>query len=203
MPDYGSGILGPLGARTVSPAAAWTECAVWGFGDSILRQDSPALQATVNLAYDAQGSRTTRGSVDALEQAVGLYGQPAKVLMASGTNDVFDPTQMGPELNRVKALVPDAYVVWVDAFVCRTPYPVATQLADLRNTAWVNAQIEEARVTYGWGLVRWSRFLSQVPSRIAQRLRPDGVHTNTPADAPYPTNSGQAARNAMIAAALA
>lgn len=205
MVDYGSGVLGPLGARTTSAPSTFETAkndGVWAFGDSILRQDAYTLQQLMGstfLAIDAQSSQKTKGCVDFLQNAVCTYGQPNLVLMACGTNDIFEPPLIAAEIERAKDIAPSARIVWVDIFACRFPYPVATQLADLRNTGWVNYLIHEA---HGIDVVGWNKFLCEKPNRIAQRLKPDGVHTNTPADAPDPANNGQAARNAMIWAAL-
>lgn len=200
MVDYGSGVLGPLGTRTVS--GDWDQAGVWAFGDSILRADYPDLVARVPvaLAVDAQSSRPTPGCVDALEERLTACASPAVVVMACGTNDIFDPPAMAAQTERVHALLPGTSVVWVDTWVRRWKRTDSTEqrLFDQQNSGWVNAYIHEAAGRFGWRVARWSGYLSS-PNSSGALNRPtqclvDGVHTS---------EVGRAVRNTLIAQALA
>jgi len=204
MVDYGSGTLGPLGTRTTSPAegfAAARTDGVWAFGDSILRNDYPDLctRLAVPLAVDAQSSRNTEGCVDALEDHVTAHGEPARVVMACGTNDIFNPPAIVTQIDRVAFLLPDTQVIWVDTWVRRWKRTdsIEQRLADQQNSGWVNAHIHEAAGRFDWGLVRWGQYLSTPNSSGALRppqLLIDGVHT---------AEAGRVVRNTLIAQALA
>jgi hypothetical protein len=85
-------------------------------------------------------------------------------------------------------------VYWVNAQVARTSQPPAVQLADQRNSAWINLQLADARQRHpNLRIVRWAEFLAAQPWRLTTYLR-DGVHTSVPL--------GQNARNELIVRAI-
>lgn len=199
MSDYGSGTLGPLGARTVSTDTQFEGTrtgGVWAFGDSILRADGPDLAQRLYdttgmlLAVDSQSSRPTAGCVDALADRVGAHGPPSTVLMAAGTNDIFDPPAMAAQVERVRSLCPAAVVVWPTVYVRRWSQALGVQIFDTQNSGWVNAYLHEAA---GLRLVGWFEYLCR-PNSSGNLNRPgqclsDGVHT---------TETGRIARNTLI-----
>jgi len=111
--------------------------------------------------------------------------------MATGSNDIFRPTYMGPATRKVRNLVGSGTkIVWVNVYVMRAGVTATMQAYDLKISRTVNAAIAAAPVD---AVVDWSRFLMAKPARPGAYLR-DGVHTTT---------SGQAARNALILARVA
>jgi hypothetical protein len=135
--------------------------------------------------------------VDALQEWATTYGLPARILMATGSNDIFCPPVFRAQVERAMSIVgPDRLVVWVNVHVSRWSQPAAVQVADQRNSGWVNSQLADAAAAHpNLRVVRWAELLAGKPGyRIPTYLR-DGVHTSVPA--------GQAARNAMLVEALA
>jgi hypothetical protein len=83
-------------------------------------------------------------------------------------------------------------VYWVNVQASRTSQSAAVQLADQRNSGWINLQLADAQKRYpNLKIVHWAEFLAAKPSRLtpAMYLR-DGVHTTVPL--------GQNARNELI-----
>jgi hypothetical protein len=113
--------------------------------------------------------------------------------MAVGTNDIFDPTPMAAQIDRVMGLLPaSTQVFWMDVQCCRVAGTF--QVADQRNTGWVNDQIHDGVGRHSnLGLIPWFSWFASAPSREAAYLV-DGVHTNT--------TNGAAFRSAAILEAL-
>ncbi len=200
--DHGSGSLGSWEAasRRISTSATVKTTVrrdgVLLFGDSISVQDAPALASLLQrssgltTAINAWNMRPTAPAVDELEQWARRYGLPRRIVMATGSNDIFAPPVMAEQVERVMSVVGRRRMVfWVDVHVSRTSQSSAVRAADLANSAWVNDQIEEVAARHP--LLRVIRWSDRVASPTTQRwyLR-DGVHTN-------PT--GQSVRNSMIA----
>jgi lysophospholipase L1-like esterase len=147
------------------------------FGDSItvagykqLAADKPGWRLAVN-------ARSGRGTADAVNQALAAPYLPPHVVMAVGANDVMNPPVMAAQIRRLRdALEPRGIqVYWVTAHVVRTRGTAAQQLADQRNSGWVNAQIQAGCVA-PCKVIDWASFLAAYPSyRIPNYLR-DGVH---------------------------
>jgi hypothetical protein len=86
-------------------------------------------------------------------------------------------------------------VFWVNTQIARTAKAASIQLADQRNSAWINSQLSDAQKKYpNLRIIRWSEYLAAQPSRLTTFLR-EGVHTTVPA--------GQNARNELIVQAIA
>lgn len=147
--DYGSGAWGgPTGTPTQD--AAWgTPGVVVGIaGDSITNRCAPELRAALLTeagvvlavrAWSGQNTANTRA------WALSLTYKPQILIMATGTNDIFDPPVMAGEIAAVKAGLPaTTTLVWTDVHAARAAYPAATQLADQRNSGWVSNQIHAA-----------------------------------------------------------
>lgn len=194
---YGSGQLGSwnlLGRSTSSDAVfANARSGVWVYGDSIMRADYANLAAGlagkgVASALDAQAGLPTVPAVDRLAARVARQGSPRVLLMATGSNDIFNPSYIASQTARVRSLVGlRTTVVWVNVYVRRVSVSATTREYDMRNSRTVNAAIAAGPVDR---VVDWYGYLSAKPSRPTAYLR-DGVHT---------TISGQAARNALILA---
>lgn len=146
MTDCGSGSLGAWSGNARTLDTTWGTADVGIVGDSITVRGYPVLRSalaghSLTLAVDAQGGRPTTPAVDALLARPQL---PATLIMATGTNDIFDPTVMATQVARVVngvAALGVEHLLWVDVQCCRTSKTAAVQLADQRNTGWVNDQI--------------------------------------------------------------
>lgn len=175
---YGAGEPGPPLTRTITGDMATADVAL--FGDSIAQVGTPEVQKRLaargwTLATDNQASRTTRMTVDAVLAQPTL---PDRIIMAIGSNDVYNPPVMAAEITRLLAGVaaknPQARVFWVDVQVARTNVTAAVQLAQQRNTMWVNRQIW-AGCTGACTVINWASWFYADPSRFTRYLR-DGVH---------------------------
>ncbi|MGW6281539.1 hypothetical protein [Kribbella sp. NPDC055071] len=204
---YGSGQLGAWTqqGKAISSAATIAYVlendGVFMFGDSIAVQDGKALGTRLNgrdgssLAVHNWSGRPTAPAVDALQSWATTYGLPRRILMATGTNDIFNPPAMAAQIDRAMRIVGSSRtVIWVNTQISRTTQSSAVQVADQRNSAWVNSQLSEAQGRYSnLRIVKWAEFLAAKPSRLNTYLR-QGVHTTIP--------QGQDSRNELIVQAL-
>lgn len=205
---YGSGELGDwtiLGKAIASEATITyvrDHDGVYMFGDSIAVQDGKALATRLlsrtgkTLAVHNWSGRPTAPAVDALQSWAAKYGLPRRILMATGTNDIFNPPAFAAQVDRtMKIAGPQRTVIWVNTQIARTAKSATVQLADQRNSAWVNSQLSDAQKKYpNLHIVRWAEYLAAKPTRLTMYLR-EGVHTTVP--------SGQASRNELIVQAIA
>lgn len=192
--DYGSGTLGPwqTWGHSVDPPGAtgdWVDTAYDGdpiadvgiIGDSITAASWTNLSNSLaaqgkTLAVDYWSGRPTTPAVD---RALSLTTKPRLLIMAMGTNDIFDPSVMSAQIARLRAGMPaTTTVLWVDVQAARPGY----ELADQRNSGWVNNSIRE-QCTAPCVVVPWSWWFASNPSRLGLYLNPDGVHTNTAGNA--------------------
>jgi hypothetical protein len=204
---YGSGTLGPWanGTKAISTAAQIQHTretnGVYMFGDSISVQDGKALATRLlkrdgsQMAVHNWASRPTSGAVDALQQWATTYGLPRRILMASGSNDIFDPPKFAAQVERAMSIVgSNRTVFWVNLQVVRKAVTAPFQLADQRNSSWLNMQLYDEQEKYpNLRIIRWAEWLWVKPYRLANYLR-DGVHPTVPL--------GQDARNELIVQAL-
>lgn len=203
--QYGSGELGDwtsLGRlistdKQIVPAVE--RDGIYLFGDSITvataRGLAELLAPETLVAVNAWSGRPTTPAVDALAEWVATYGVPRRIVMACGTNDIFAPNVMAAQIERTMSIAgPDRTVIWVNVQASRWSKTPDVQVADQRNSGWINTQIAEAAGRHSnLRVVRWSEFLSAYPTRLTAYLS-DGVHT---------TAEGGAARNALIRSAVA
>lgn len=204
---YGSGALGDwtVLSHAIAPEATITYVrdndGVYMFGDSIAVQDAKALASQLiarsgkTIAVHNWSGRPTAPAVDALQNWATQYGMPRRILMATGTNDIFNPPAFGPQVDRTMRIVGSKRtVVWVNVQCARTAKSAAVQLADQRNSAWINSQLSDAAKKYpNLKIVHWAESLAASPTHLTTYLR-EGVHTSVPA--------GQTARNNLILQAL-
>jgi hypothetical protein len=204
---FGSGTLGPwqAHAKVISSAAHIRHVVaadgVVLFGDSIAVQDGAALgrllarRTGVSLAEHSWSGEPTSAAVDALAVWAREFGLPPRIVMAVGSNDIFDPAAFTAQVDRAMRIAgPGRTVYWVNVQVSRTDEPDATQVADQRNSAWIDLQLAQAYQRYpNLRIVHWAEYLAARPSRLRTLLR-DGRHTTVPA--------GQNARNALIVQAI-
>jgi hypothetical protein len=204
---YGSGALGPwegLSKRIstltqIRPVLA--NDGLFMFGDSISVQDGYSLAQRLldrtgdQLAVHNWSGRPTAPAVDALAEWAQAYGLPRRILMATGSNDIFTPPVFAAQVDRTMSIVgPTRTVIWVNVQVARTSQSAAVQLADQRNSGWINLQLADAQKRHpNLRIVHWAEFLAAKPSRLTMYLS-DGVHTTVPL--------GQDARNELIVQAI-
>ncbi|MFI5729993.1 hypothetical protein ACIA49_07750 [Kribbella sp. NPDC051587] len=203
----GSGRLGPwenLSRRISSVAkirATVRGDGVFMFGDSIAVQDGPALEQLVAaqtgtpVAVHDWSGQPASAAVDALAEWSRKYGLPDRIVMAVGTNDIFEPSAFATEVEQaMKIAGPRRTVYWVNVHANRFDMSAAVQSADRANSELINHALDQAAVRHrNLHVVRWSEFLSARTGQVRTYLR-DGIHTTQPA--------GQKARNALIAQAL-
>ncbi|WP_328328872.1 hypothetical protein OHA70_04625 [Kribbella sp. NBC_00382] len=169
---------------------------VFMFGDSLGVAGGPVLAERLmarthdGLAMDAWSGRPTAPAADALALWARTYGLPGRILIETGSNDIFDPPVITAQIDRVLQIVGRTRtVIWVNVWVARR----STTAADRRNSAWVNRQLAAAtRRHSNLQLVHWAEFIAADPKRERRYLR-DGVHT---------TPLGRDARNELIIRAL-
>jgi GDSL-like Lipase/Acylhydrolase family len=204
---YGSGTLGPWQnlLRRITPddqiQDVLTFNGIFMFGDSIAVQDGVALEHLLaartgdSIAVHDWSGQPTSAAVDALAGWARDYGLPSRIVMAVGTNDIFDPPAFGAQVERAMATAgPKRTVYWVNVEVSRFRQSADVQAADRANSAWINQQLEEAAARHpNLKIIHWSEFLNTQPDGLAKYLR-DGVHTSEPV--------GRTARNELIAEAL-
>ncbi len=204
---YGSGTLGPWQnlLRRITPEDqirdVLTFNGIFMFGDSIAVQDSSALEDLLaartgdSIAVHNWSGQPTSAAVDALAGWSRDYGLPSRIVMAVGTNDIFDPPAFGAQVERAMALAgPKRTVYWVNVEVSRFRQSEDVQAADRANSAWINQQLEEAARRHpNLRIIHWAEYLNSQPAGLDKYLR-DGVHTSEPV--------GRAARNELIAEAL-
>lgn len=175
--DYGSGTGGgPVGTPVRSTIPYTNISDVMIVGDSITVRGYKDLAAALpgkRLAVDAQAGRNTADSIDSLfaSMRAGMVLPPV-LIMATGSNDVFDPFVMAAQVKRLLAGVPPGTrVYWVDVQVSRP----ATAVADQRNSAQVNRAIWLG-CTGSCTVISWATFFAVKPARIGWYLDSGGVH---------------------------
>jgi len=147
-----------------------------------------------SVCLDARRSQATADALDYFRTTSAFPPYVDVVVMATGSNDIFDPAVMTAQVARARRYAGTRPVVWVTTWVHRTIGHPALVSHDLRNSVRVNAA--ERRVVAAsprTALVDWYSFLQAKPGRASAYLV-DGVH---------PSTRGAAARNALIVAALA
>lgn len=204
---FGSGDLAPWTGLTKAISTASTiertrqNNGVFMFGDSLGVQDGKALAqrllSALNLpiAVNNWSGRPTKETVDALAQWKANYGLTRRILMASGTNDIFTPSVFAAQVDRAMGIAGTSRTVfWVNTQVARTTVNTAVQLADQRNSAWINLQLADAQRRHpNLRIVHWAEWLAAKPTRLGTYLR-QGIHTSVP--------YGQDARNELIVQAI-
>jgi hypothetical protein len=204
---YGSGLLASW-TNTTRAISTPTQIqrtratnGVFMFGDSISVQDGKALAIRMldrdgsQMAVHNWTGRPTSGAVDALQQWASTYGLPHRILMASGSNDIFDPPKFAAQVDRAMHIAGQSRTVfWVNIQAVRSAMTASVQLADQRNTSWLNMQLYDAQEKYpNLRIIRWAEWLWIKPYRLVNYLR-DGVHPSVPL--------GQDARNELITQSL-
>jgi hypothetical protein len=174
--NYGSGVY-PGPTTSVIQDPGWASSSLqWGMvGDSITYRCAPELRAAfsakgINLAIRANSG----ADMDAINTWLeSLTYMPDRIIVAGGTNNVFDPFSMKAEIARTKAAIGlGTELVWVDTYVGRS----ATLADDIRNSGQVNDAIHAA--VPADHVVDWLANLTSTRGRglaISYYLQ-DGVH---------------------------
>ena len=173
MPDYGSGTLGDWSSSAHGVIGNWATSDIGIIGDSIttlgwqtLRDD--LLDHGKSLAVNYWSGRPTTPAMDWLMSNTVL---PPVVIVACGTNDIYNPPVMEAQVARAQRAGTEFF--WIDVQASRWSQPASVQVADQRNSMWVNKQIwtglDKTRV------IPWSWWFASSPNRLAAYLS-DGVH---------------------------
>jgi hypothetical protein len=176
---YGSGDIGVWTGLTHGTLGDPSTAEAVLVGDSITTATGAATRDQVaaaghTLAVNYWSGRPTK---DAVDWILALPVIPKRVILASGTNDLFDPPAYGVQLARLKAGVPaDVRIMVVDVQAARPDSTTSTKVADQRNTGWLNLQIREQFAPAD--IIGWFRMFAVQPNRIGLYLKPDGIHTN-------------------------
>jgi hypothetical protein len=174
--DYGSGDRGNWKALSHGVAGTWSTADVGIVGDSITARCNRSLATLVakqgkTLAVNYWSGRPTTPAVDWILSQPTL---PRVLIVASGSNDIFDPRPFGAQVARLKAGLPaDTTLLWVDVQAARTRYGAAVQLSDQRNSMWVNNQLRENLSKSQ--IIPWSASFAASPNRMTYYLQ-DGLH---------------------------
>ena len=153
------------------------------YGDSITFGGKSALAAEFNalgytLFVDAWSGRPTTAAVDALVAETSL---PLRVIMAEGTNDIFNPTVMGAQVQRAENFIAsynashgtNVELFWVDVQATRWGQTDVIERNDQRNSMAVNLEIYK-RIPIEH-VVSWTSRFMMNPNLLGTYLV-DGVH---------------------------
>jgi len=156
------------------------------YGDSITFGGKSALAVELNnlgytLFVDAWSGRPTTPAVDALVAETWL---PNIVIMATGTNDIFNPTVMGAQVQRAENFIASYNAVhgtnvqlfWVDVQATRWSQTDVIQRNDQRNSMSVNLDIYQ-RIP-NTHVIGWTARFMDNPNLLTTYLV-DGVHPKT------------------------
>ena len=163
---YGSGCLGDWAGYQHGGDGSTATADVLMVGDSIVNRCRSYLRLRLvpyglTIAFDYWSSRPT-ADIPAVSAAAGAVTRTLSysriyhpdsfkvVVMATGTNDIFDPSTMSANVNRMKVV--DSPVLWGNVYASRS----TSYSADLRNAGWVNNQIQAS----AFPTVDWYGFLA-------------------------------------------
>jgi lysophospholipase L1-like esterase len=168
-------------------------------GDSITVFTKDSLTESLRTAgwsvcLDARRSQTTANALDYYAAGRAFPRYVDVIVMATGSNDIFDPAVMTAQVARARNYAGSRPLLWVTAWVKRTTGAPALIAHDLGNSVRVNAaERRHPCRAHVDAIVDWYAFLQARVARSSMYLT-DGVHTSL---------AGGAARNALITAALA
>lgn len=167
-------------AKNMSTNVASTWCPgedVRLYGDSITFGGKSAFASALNdktVMVDAWSGRPTTPIGDAIMAETSF---PPVVVIASGTNDVFNPSVMAAQVvrirNHIKSVSPNTKLFWVDVQITRWGQTDVIERNDQRNGEAINYvlwnNLDKTQI------IQWSgRFLQQ-PGLLTTYLS-DGVH---------------------------
>lgn len=147
---YGSGTLADYTLYSHGVLGNFATADVGLVGDSITNLGKSDFTAAVSLLGKtaAVDYWSSRASTPAITTTLSRSVLPRIMVMACGTNDIFQPTGMTAQIARMSPAVLSAkgceHLFWVDVHCCRTKVPLQTQIYDERNTGLVNNQIHDS-----------------------------------------------------------
>lgn len=169
---------GALGDWTVLQHANFGDLSGPDQADVVIVGDSITTRGYGELStWLAARGKTLAGSywsgrpmTPAVDWALSLSTKPKILVMASGTNDIFDPAVVAIQVARLKAWAgTTTRLIWVDVQAAR----LLTATCDQRNSMWVNSQIRQGMA--GGEVCSWSYGFAADPGRITNYLS-DGIH---------------------------
>jgi len=157
------------------------------YGDSITFGGKSALAAELaskgqDVFIDAWSGRPTTPVADAICNET-VDGLPEDVVVASGTNDIFNSTVMATQINRIKTCIAaknaartdgvTTRLFWVDVQATRWGQTDVIERNDQRNSMAVNLAIYQNVGTAN--VVQWTQRFMANPALLGTYLS-DGVH---------------------------
>jgi hypothetical protein len=179
--------------RTPSCATAGA-ARVTVMGDSITMQTLSRLSGQLSLAHatsciDAWSGRPAMPSVAAASALPATTGS-AVLVMATGSNDIFDPADVPDAIDAALRFAHGRPIVWLNVYVHRFGGSSVRRAFDLLNSRLINAALAAAAVRHHTlHVVDW---YAVAAARESVLLR-DGVHV---------TDAGSRTRTAMTVAAV-
>lgn len=186
---YGSGQIGdwqsntPTSSNTAQFANVVDNNGILIVGDSIANITDYEFATRMNQQHGLPTAvhnwpgRPTEPAADWI--VANAYRIPDRgIVVASGSNDVFNPAAWWQQVNRVMAAADGKPVYWVSVFVDRWSGSEDRRIADMRNSAWLNDQLYSLKPSYpNLHIIDWHAYLSQGwnETKIASWLT-DGVH---------------------------
>jgi hypothetical protein len=158
------------------------------YGDSITFGGKSAFayemgQRGLTTYVDAWSGRPTTPVADAILAETAF---PPVVVVASGTNDMFNPTVMAAQINRIKnhiaSVSPLTKLFWVDVQATRWGQTEYIERNDQRNSMAVNLAIYQNMPTNR--VVQWTQRFMSNPNLMGTYLK-DGVHPKDSASYAY------------------
>jgi hypothetical protein len=153
-------------------------------GDSITVRTRDVLTRTLTSAgwsvcLDARAGQPTSGALDGYQAAGAFPAYVDVIVMATGSNDIFDPGRFPAQVSRARAYATGRPLLWVTAWVARTRVPATLARHDAANASRVNAVVW-ARIGRAnrAAVIDWHATLAAGRGRSAIYLV-DGVHTST------------------------
>lgn len=159
------------------------------YGDSITFGGKSAFAAEMSARglttyVDAWSGRPTTPVADAI---VAETVFPPVVVVASGTNDIFNPTVMAAQIQRIKNHIaevsPTTKLYWVDVQATRWGQTDVIERNDQRNSMAVNLAIYQNMGTDH--VLQWTARFMANPNLLGTYLV-DGVHLKTTPTNQYP-----------------
>jgi hypothetical protein len=173
--DFGSGASGNWQTLSHGIVGDWSTADVGIIGDSITSRCHRSLGTAVTkqgktLAVNYWSGRPTAPTVDWLLSQPKL---PRVLIVAAGSNDIFDPRPVGAQVARLESRLPSGTTLfWVDVQAARSRYGASVQLADQRNSMLVNNELRDNLPTTQ--ILSWSWWFASNPSRLSYYLQ-DGL----------------------------
>jgi hypothetical protein len=145
----------------------------WVYGDSLTylsRRELVSRYGPIGVAVDALWGRNSRSAVDSLELDLRLK-TPKVVVIATATNDIFNPPDVTLQMHRARAMLPSTTrLYWINAYMESGTWEEDT----------INPQFTVPGITvidwYGYNLVRQVGGHSPLVDQYGTHVSCDGVY---------------------------